>query len=443
MLRRLYDATWGRVFARLYDRMLAVSEREGLRDLRRATLAGAAGRTLEIGAGTGLNRDLYPAAVTEIVLTEPFGPMAKRLRERWRGDQRPVEVVEAPAERLPFADDEFDTVVVTLVLCTVSDLDASLREIARVLRPDGRLLFLEHVRSRDPGLARWQDRLHGPWYALGHGCNCNRDTLAALERSDLEVEQVEHGELPKALPIVRPLIRGAAVASALMALLAASGAQAATLDADRACYAPGDDVRLTGAGFTPGGEVALSVEGRQLGVGTADAGGGFVADLVAPEIAGRERRDNFVATDQTDLGILAELPVRLTALGVRLTPEQAPPGRKRRIRARGFTHGRALWAHVRRGRFARDVRIGRLRGPCGRIDVRRGILPAGAEVGLYRIQFDARRRYSPSTIPSVDYLVTVFRRFRLAQSSSSGCRAARCSAIAARTARRSSLDAIR
>jgi ubiquinone/menaquinone biosynthesis C-methylase UbiE len=214
MLKALYDATWGRAFALGYDFFFMRAERGGLRDLRRETLAGASGRTLEIGAGTGLNHDLYPVAVTELVLTEPFPPMASQLREKAAALDRPVEVVEAPAEALPFADDSFDTVALTLVLCTVPDPDAALAEIARVLRPGGRFLFLEHVRADDPGLASWQDRLHGPWLFFGNGCNCNRDTAATLERSPLEVERLERGSLPKMPPLVQPMLRGSAVAPA-------------------------------------------------------------------------------------------------------------------------------------------------------------------------------------------------------------------------------------
>ena len=210
MLRRVYDATWGRAFAWGYDRVMAASERAGLREHRRRALAGASGRTLELGAGTGLNHDLYPDAVSELVLTEPFGPMADRLRRRVAGLDRPVEVVQAAAEHLPFPDDSFDTAACTLVLCTVDDPPAALRELARVLRPGGRLLFLEHVRAQDARLARWQDRLHAPWYVFGHGCHCNRDTLATLEASPLEVETVERGTVPKAIPLVRPMILGGA-----------------------------------------------------------------------------------------------------------------------------------------------------------------------------------------------------------------------------------------
>jgi ubiquinone/menaquinone biosynthesis C-methylase UbiE len=203
---------YGRIFAALYDRMLAGAERAGLSERRSELLSQARGRVLEIGAGTGLNLRHYPAAVEEIVLTEPEEPMFRRLEARLASAGRAGEVVRAPAEELPFADDSFDTAVCTLVLCTVRDPERALAEIDRVLRPGGKLLFLEHVRSEDPRVARWQDRLHGIWLRCGHGCNCNRPTPALIERSPLEVEAIEHGEMPKAPPIVRPLATGRAVA---------------------------------------------------------------------------------------------------------------------------------------------------------------------------------------------------------------------------------------
>jgi ubiquinone/menaquinone biosynthesis C-methylase UbiE len=212
MVSTLYDATWGRAFARGYDFFFARAERGGLRDLRRRALADATGATLEIGAGSGLNHDLYPAAVSALTLTEPFEPMARQLRAKAAGLTIPVEVVEAPAEALPFADDSFDTVTLTLVLCTVPEPGRALAEIARVLRPGGRFLFVEHVRAEDPGLARWQDRLHGPWYAFGHGCHCNRDTLAAIERSPLTVERAERGRIPRMPSLVQPMLIGSATA---------------------------------------------------------------------------------------------------------------------------------------------------------------------------------------------------------------------------------------
>jgi SAM-dependent methyltransferase len=136
--------------------------------------------------------------------------MAKRLRRKLAEAADPSEVVQAPAERLPFPDDSFDTAVFTLVLCTVPDQEAALAESARVLRPGGQLLFLEHIRSHDPGLARWQDRLHGPWHFFADGCNCNRDTVAAVSGSGLELGAIEAGELPKAPALVRPAVSGAA-----------------------------------------------------------------------------------------------------------------------------------------------------------------------------------------------------------------------------------------
>jgi ubiquinone/menaquinone biosynthesis C-methylase UbiE len=210
-LRTVYDATWGRLFASLYDRMLAASEEAGLAERRRILLAGATGRVLELGAGTGVNVDLYPEAVMELILTEPFEPMAKQLRERVAASGREADVVVAPAERLPVDDGSIDTVVVTLVLCTVDDVEATLTEIDRVLRPGGRLLFMEHVRAEDPRLARKQDRLERPWRFVGHGCRCNRDTVGAIEASSLELTDLERGRTPKAPEITRPLAQGVAI----------------------------------------------------------------------------------------------------------------------------------------------------------------------------------------------------------------------------------------
>jgi len=200
---------WGRVSAALYDPLAAGMEKAGLAERRRRLLRQAHGRVLEIGAGTGANLPYY-GEVEELVLAEPEEPMARRLERKVPGHDLPARIVLAPAEMLPFEDASFDTVVSTLVLCTVSDQPRALSEIRRVLKPDGRLLFVEHVRSEDPKLARWQDRLNGLNRRVGNGCNCNRDTLGTIKGSGFAVDDVERDQMKKAPPIVRPLVIGVA-----------------------------------------------------------------------------------------------------------------------------------------------------------------------------------------------------------------------------------------
>jgi SAM-dependent methyltransferase len=207
---KISDTIYGPLFARMNDRMAARSEDGGFRDKRKELAARARGRTLEIGAGTGLNLEHYPEAVTELVLTEPDRHMRAQLEQKVAARNRPVEVVAAGAERLPFPDASFDTVLATLVFCTVDDAAAGLREVGRVLKPDGQFLFIEHVRADDPKLARWQDRLEKPWGWCGRGCHPNRDTLAEIGGAGLEVTQVEHESLPKAPALVRPIVIGEA-----------------------------------------------------------------------------------------------------------------------------------------------------------------------------------------------------------------------------------------
>jgi ubiquinone/menaquinone biosynthesis C-methylase UbiE len=201
---------WGRLFAAGYDTLMASTERAGLAARRAELLSEARGRVLELGGGTGVNLAHYPVDLARLVVTEPEAPMARRLRERAAATRPDAEIVAAGAERLPFPDDSFDTVVCTLVLCTVGDPGAALAEVRRVLADSGRLLFIEHVRSEDAALARWQDRLHPLWLRFGHGCNCNRPTLETIERAGLRADSVQRSRLPKSPPIVRPLIVGTA-----------------------------------------------------------------------------------------------------------------------------------------------------------------------------------------------------------------------------------------
>jgi ubiquinone/menaquinone biosynthesis C-methylase UbiE len=198
-----------RLFAAMYEKVSKGSEDAGLREERRQLLRAAGGATIEIGAGTGLNVPHYPDGVTRLVFAEPDRHMRARLGRRVAETQLDAEVVDAAAERLPFAEGTFDTAVVTLVLCSVDDQPAALQEIARVVKPGGKLLFLEHVRSDDAKVARSQDRIR-PFYNLV-GCNPNRSTLAAIEASPFTVEAVRHGEVPKAPKFERPMIVGIAL----------------------------------------------------------------------------------------------------------------------------------------------------------------------------------------------------------------------------------------
>jgi ubiquinone/menaquinone biosynthesis C-methylase UbiE len=201
------------LFARLYDRMLAGTERAGLTEMRRALLARATGRTLEIGAGTGLNLPHYTGAVSELVLAEPDPHMAKRLGERLEQEGTEAgraSVIEAPAEDLPFDDGSFDTVVATLVLCTVEDPPRAVAEARRVLVEAGSLLFLEHVRSETRQLAWWQDRLERPWGWVAGGCHPNRATDHLLAAAGFWIEQLDRDRMPRAPRWVRPMIRGVA-----------------------------------------------------------------------------------------------------------------------------------------------------------------------------------------------------------------------------------------
>jgi ubiquinone/menaquinone biosynthesis C-methylase UbiE len=197
-------------FACFYDRMTAGAENAGLRAHRQALLAKARGRVLEIGGGTGANLPFYGPGVESLTITEPSEPMVRRLVQRLHEHDLQAEVVRAPAEKLPFESASFDAAVSTLVLCTVGDQGRALAELGRVLRPGGNLLFIEHVRSDSPRLARWQERLNPVQRVIGYGCNCNRATVENARTAGFEINELAHDELHKVPPWVRPLTVGVA-----------------------------------------------------------------------------------------------------------------------------------------------------------------------------------------------------------------------------------------
>jgi ubiquinone/menaquinone biosynthesis C-methylase UbiE len=212
LLKKAYNATWGKyVFAGMYDKFLSHVEKHGLAEKRAQMLAPAYGRTIELGTGTGLNLRHYPDAVSELILTEPYAPMVSKLEEKVRDDPRRIQLTVAGAERLPFPDDSFDTVAAAMILCTVPDPDVALREIERVLKPGGQYLFLEHVRNRDPRIARKQDIVQLGWYWFGNECHCNRPTLDTLADSSLEIADLDETKMPGAWQFIEAMAIGRAV----------------------------------------------------------------------------------------------------------------------------------------------------------------------------------------------------------------------------------------
>jgi SAM-dependent methyltransferase len=197
-----------RVFAALYDPLGVFMERGWMGGRRERLLSEARGAVLEIGGGTGANLSYY-GDVDQVTVVEPDPFMRKRLGPKSLAARVPVEVSAAGAEALPFPDGSFDTVVSTLVLCTVPDQGSALREIRRVLRPDGPLLFIEHVRASG-SMARWQDRIDPLWGKLLAGCHPNRDTVTAMGEAGFETETLESFYPPVLLSGLTPHVQGSA-----------------------------------------------------------------------------------------------------------------------------------------------------------------------------------------------------------------------------------------
>lgn len=200
------------IFAALYDRLTAPLEHEVLSPRRAALLADLEGDVLEVGAGTGASLPHFRRA-TRVVATEPDPAMRRRMAAKLTHARVPVEIANAFAESLPHADASFDTVVFACTLCTVADLDRTLAEARRVLRPTGRLVVLEHVRGEGQ-LARRQDRLMPLWSRLMAGCHPNRDTQRAIERAGFTFEHSERFDpFPRWVP-TRPMLAAIATPTA-------------------------------------------------------------------------------------------------------------------------------------------------------------------------------------------------------------------------------------
>jgi ubiquinone/menaquinone biosynthesis C-methylase UbiE len=201
---------WSRLWAAGYDFLGARTQRVEA-PYRKRIAEAAPGEVLEIGAGTGFNFPHYRAA-TKVFAIEPDPSMRRRGERRALAASVAVAVLPGSAHALPFADASFDTVILSLVLCSIPDADLALREARRVLRPRGRIHFYEHVRATDPALARKQDRINPIWRFVNRGCNTNRDSVGAIERAGFRFDELERFDLAeKGVPkVVRPHAIGVA-----------------------------------------------------------------------------------------------------------------------------------------------------------------------------------------------------------------------------------------
>ncbi len=192
-----------RWFASVYDRMQASAERTFMKRVREEIVRGARGRVLEVGAGTGASFPYYNNHTEEIVATEPDPYMLARAKRRAERLGRPIELRQAAAEDLPFEDDSFDSVVSTLVMCSVDDAPRALSEVRRVLKPSGELRVYEHVRYSHSFGAFWQDMITPAWRWFGAGCHPNRDIADLIRDAGFEFEKLE---LTNPLPPIPPMI---------------------------------------------------------------------------------------------------------------------------------------------------------------------------------------------------------------------------------------------
>ena len=195
------------IFPRLMDWVLSG---ERFQRERQRLLAAAEGVVLEIGFGTGLNLPHYPRTVTALHTVDPSTMLKERVADRVAHAPFAVHLQYLSAERLPYDDATFDCAVSTFTLCTIPDPVMALREVRRVLKPGGRFLFLEHGRSDDADIARWQDRLNPIENWLGCGCNLNRRIDRLVKAAGLHVDSLDRYVLPGLPRIGAEIYRGMA-----------------------------------------------------------------------------------------------------------------------------------------------------------------------------------------------------------------------------------------
>jgi len=174
---------------------LAMRQKQ-LLPFRQRVIGAAEGRVLEIGIGSGLNFPLYGGAVTSVIGLEPSSELLGMARPRAEAASAPITLLDASAETIPLDSGSIDTVVTTWTLCTIPNAVQALGEMRRVLRPGGALLFVEHGRAPEPGVARWQDRLDPMWSRLAGGCHLNRKMDDLISGSGFRIEALENTRIP-------------------------------------------------------------------------------------------------------------------------------------------------------------------------------------------------------------------------------------------------------
>ena len=178
---------------------------------RRAIVPQADGVVLEVGLGSGTNLPFYDAARVERVIgVEPSAGMRVKARRAIARQAVPVELLDAPGEALPLDDNSVDTVLLTFTLCTIPDAPAALAEMRRVLRPGGRLIFLEHGLAPDAGVARWQRRIEPVWKRIGGGCHLARPMDRLIAQGGFRIDRMEADYTPKTPRISGFVYRGVA-----------------------------------------------------------------------------------------------------------------------------------------------------------------------------------------------------------------------------------------
>ena len=196
------------IFPRLMDWVMA---RQAFSQLRKALLQPASGEVLEIGFGTGLNLRHYPTTITRLSIVDPAILLPAKVAGRMAAAPYPIQTVHVTAEALPFPERQFDTVVSTWTLCTIPDPALALQEVRRVLKPEGRFLFLEHGRSNDRQIAAWQDRLNPIQNVIGCGCNLNRRIDRLIAQSGLMIAHLDRFSMQGVPRLAGEMYQGTAI----------------------------------------------------------------------------------------------------------------------------------------------------------------------------------------------------------------------------------------